>query len=195
MRQKALSDWIKAEAGRAGSFRRLAEALGVSPTTVFALRDQEREKIGDALVKAIALRRKESVAATAAWLGVEPPADYDLPAQFKALQDRLELMERKVEVVYQRLRSQDGPDPSLTISSYLLEKGINLHVLADQELVRDRAEKAAPDCPAAFERFLLISLGIIGATRSDLPMLSATLKLLTGDPWTPEEVSRVLNQN
>jgi hypothetical protein len=194
MNQKELADWIKAEAAKGISFRQLALSLGTSPTTINALRDETRSTISDELLEAIALRRKESVKDTASWLGVEPPGAYDLPAKFAVMESRLSVMEQQLAYAIERLSEQERIDPALTLDSYLLEKGINVRHAASQRTIEAAVLEVAPKSAAGFERFLLIVLGIIPARPEDLPLASAVLRNITGEPWTPAEVGRVLSQ-
>lgn len=194
MNSDRLSAWIKSEAEKASSFRQLALSLGTSPTTINALRDQQRQTISEDLLQAIALRRKESVAQTAEWLGMDAPIGFDLPQRFNELEQRMVAMERKVEYAYQRLAEQDEVSNADVLNTYLLEHGINVRRHNDQEQMRGHVAAIAGESPGLFERLLLAILGILPISPTDLPAAASLLKRFTGDPWTPAEVTRVINQ-
>jgi hypothetical protein len=185
---------VESEASKGISYRQLGLGLGVTSTTIASWRDQRVATLSDDSIKAIAARRRESIEKTAAWLGVEAPDAYDWPAKFADMEKRMQAMERSMASLMTRLSGQDEIDPHLTLDSYLLERGVNVRSVADQEAIAAHIEQVAPEGPAAFERFLLIALGVISANSDDLIVVTAVLKRLTDDPWTPQEVHRVLSE-
>lgn len=195
MKTKVLADWIKAEAEKFSSYRQLARSLGTSQTTVNALRDEQRKSISDDLLRAIALRKRESVADTAKWLDIEPPAGFDLPLRLNQIEQQMRALEQKVEYTYQRLAEQDEVFNSDVLNTYLLERGVNLRRRGDQERMREQVAEMEGAGAGLFERSLLGILGITPIDFADLPAVAELLKRLAGDPWTAAEVVRVINDS
>lgn len=194
MDKDALSRWIAEEHAKGISYRQLGAALGVSPTAVTDWRDRKFNSISEDSLRAIALRRKESIAQTADWLGIEAPASFDLPKKFSEIERRIVAMEQKVEYAYQRAVQQDDVSNSAVLDTYLLEHGINVRARRAQDQMRAHVAAIAGDSPGLFERLLLAIVGILPVEPADLPAMADLLKVWANQPWTPAEVMRVINE-
>lgn len=194
MDKGALSAWVEAECSDGLSYRQLALSLGVSPTAVASWRDRKSNSLAVESLQAIALRRKESVKATAEWLGVDPPDAIDLPQKINDLDQRMRAMEEKVEYSYQRILQQNSISASAVLDTYLIENGVDVRDRRTQADMLEHVRSFPGENPGLFERMLLNIVGITPPVSGDLPALAAVLKKLTGQPWTPNEITRVMSQ-
>ena len=194
MNKEALSKWVEAECSGDLSYRQLAISLGVSSHAVISWRDKKSKSLATESLQAIALRRKESVAETAKWLGLEPPGGYDIPQMIQAFERRMSAMERKLEYAYQRATQQDEVSNSAVLDTVLLENDVNLRDRRQQIKMRTYVQEIAGNSPGLFERLLLGILGITPLEPADLPAAAELLRRLSNMPWTPAEITRVIRE-
>lgn len=195
MDKAALARWVEEKKAEGISYRQMAMSMGLTGTALKGWREQTVASLSDESLRAIALYRKESVEETAAWLGIEPPPfSYDIPRLLRDFDRRMSAMEKKVEYSYQRATQQDNLAASAVLDTYLLENGINVRSRRYQDEMRLHViEVAGGDFPGLFERLLLGFCGITPLASDDLPTAAEVLRRLTGQPWTPAEVMRVIN--
>lgn len=197
--KQRLSDWVVSEIERAKlSERKLAEKIGVTYNALQTWRKQKiRQGLTEESIAAIARYRRETPAEVHAWLNGSLPPTHHNPLVRAVREASIGDLIVALSIGLRRLEGAIGGIMSGNSIAELVRLEMQIKGLDPDkdEDFREFARLALAVEEQDFQHLRGILNGTEFPTRNDLPAIATGLYLLTGKPYSSEDLMRLGHEN